>query len=127
MLGPSVVALGVLMHRQIDAIRAHLWPLLVSVTCGSFFSVFLVVVLAGILKLPTELAASLMPLGITTPIAIEVTQVLGGDPAITSVIVIVICLMASRFSPHWLRWYILTDEQAAGPAIGTVSYGIVKA
>src|SRR5690625_627257 len=118
MLGPSVVALGVLMHRQIDAIRAHLWPLLVSVTCGSFFSVFLVVVLAGILKLPTELAASLMPLGITTPIAIEVTQVLGGDPAITSVIVIGIGLMGNLFSPYWLRWFILTDEEAAGLAIG---------
>jgi len=124
MLGPSVVALGVLMHRQIDAIRAHLWPLLVSVTCGSFFSVFLVVVLAGILKLPTELAASLMPLGITTPIAIEVTQVLGGDPAITSVIVIGIGLMGNLFSPYWLRWFILTDEEAAGLAIGTVSHGI---
>src|SRR5690625_5736023 len=70
MLGPSVVALGVLMHRQIDAIRAHLWPLLVSVTCGSFFSVFIVVVLAGILKLLTGLATSLMTLGLTTLIVI---------------------------------------------------------
>lgn len=124
MLGPSVVALGVLMHRQIDAIRAHLWPLFISVSCGSLFSVFLVAVLAGMLKFPTDLAASLMPMGITTPIAIEVSQVLSGEPAITSVIVIGIGLMGNLFSPYWLRWFVLKDEAAAGVAIGTVSHGI---
>lgn len=124
LLGPAVVALGVLMHKQLQSIRSHLLPLILSVAFGSFLSVFMVALLARLLSLPSELAASLIPLGITTPIAIEVTQPLGGDPAITSVVVIGIGLLGNMFSPFWLRWFMIQNEASAGVAIGTVSHGI---
>src|SRR5699024_6036451 len=124
LLGSAVVALGVLMFKQLKSIRNHLFPLILSVACGSFLSVFLVAITARLLSLPADLAASLIPLGITTPIAIEVTQPLGGDPAITSVVVIGIGLLGNMFSPFWLRWFFVENEAAAGVAIGTVSHGI---
>ncbi|MBY5958388.1 LrgB family protein [Membranicola marinus] len=124
LLGPAVVALGVLMYKQMDAIKSRLGPLLIAIACGSLASVFLVAVLAVVLKLPSELAASLLPLGITTPIAIEVSEPLGGDPAITSVVVIGIGLLGNMFSPIWLRWFRITDVGASGVAIGMVSHGI---
>lgn len=124
LLGPAVVALGVLLYKQMKTIKSQLGPLLIAVVSGSFTSVTLVTLLAWVLKLPGELAASLVPLGITTPIAIEVTAPLGGDPAITSVVVISIGLLGNMFSPLWLRWFGITDQGAAGVAIGTVSHGI---
>ncbi len=124
MLGPAVVALGVLLYKQMQMIRTQLVPLIVTVVFGSFLSVTLVALLAVVLSLPAELAASLIPLGITTPIAIEVTQSLGGDPAITSVVVISIGLIGNMFSPLWLRWFRIKNESAAGVAIGIVSHGI---
>lgn len=124
LLGPAVVALGVLLFKQMRMIKANLLPLLLTVVFGSFLSVILVAVLAVLLYLPAELAASLMPLGITTPIAIEVTQPLGGDPAIASVVVISIGLLGNMFSPMLLRWFRIKNESAAGVAIGIVSHGI---
>lgn len=124
LLGPAVVALGVLLYKQMRMIKTQLIPLIVTVTLGSFLSVTLVAFLAVILHLPRELASSLIPLGITTPIAIEVTQPMGGDPAITSVVVIAIGLMGNMFSPLWLRWFKIKNEAAAGIAIGIVSHGI---
>lgn len=124
LLGPAVVALGVLMYKQMNTIKSRIGPLVIAVVCGSLTSVSLVALSASVLKLPAELAASLLPLGITTPIAIEVTEPLGGDPAITSVVVIGIGLLGNMFSPLWLRWFGISDEGAAGVAIGTVSHGI---
>lgn len=124
MLGPAVVALGVLMYKQLKEIRENLGPLLVSVFCGSLLSVILVAVLAKILSLPSEIAASLMPLGITTPIAIEVTQPLGGDPAITSVVVIAVGLFGNMLGPGLLRLMKVSWQPAAGLAIGQTSHGI---
>lgn len=124
MLGPAVVALGVLMYKQLTEIRENLKPLLISVFCGSLLSVTLVAVLAKILSLPSEIAASLMPLGITTPIAIEVTQPLGGDPAITSVVVIGVGLFGNMLGPVLLKGMKVSWNPAAGLAIGQTSHGI---
>lgn len=124
LLSPAVVALGVLLHKQMQSMKNQLFPLLVSVTCGSFLSVMMVAFLAVLLSLPAGLSASLIPLGITTPIAIEVTQPLGGDPAITSVVVISVGLLGNMVSPLWLRWFRIKNNAAAGVAIGTVSHGI---
>lgn len=124
LLDPAVVALGVLLYKQMKTIKSQLGPLLIAVMLGSFTSVALVTLLAWVLKLPGELAASLVPFGITTPIAIEVAEPLGGDPAITSVVVISIGLLGNMFSPLWLRWFRITNHAAAGVAIGTVSHGI---
>lgn len=124
LLGPAVVSLGVLLHKHLQLIRSRLIPLLVSVVLGSLTSVTVVALLATIMKIPAPLAASLIPLGITTPIAIEVTQPLGGDPSITSVVVIAIGLMGNILSPLWIRWFGIRNQASAGLAIGMVSHGI---
>lgn len=125
MLQPAVVALGVLLYKQWIAIRNNLRPLLISVVLSSFLSVFLIIVLAKILSFPTELAASMVPLGITTPIAIAVTEPLGGNPAITSVIIIGVGLLGNMMGPFLLnRVFKIHWYPAIGLAIGQTSHGI---
>src|SRR5699024_5804327 len=84
MLGRAVVALGVLLYKQLPLIKTHFKPLLISIASGSLISLLLVITMAQLLSLPKTLTASLLPLGITTPIAIEVAHSLGGDLSITS-------------------------------------------
>ena len=124
LLGPAVVALGVLLYKHMQSIKSHLLPMLVTVILGSLTSVTMVALLATILKLPETLVASLMPLGITTPIAIEVTVPLGGDTSITSVVVIAIGILGNMMSPLWIRWLGIHHMAAAGLGIGMVSHGI---
>lgn len=124
MLGPAVVALGVLMFKQLPLIRQNLKQLLISIFCGSFLSVLLVAVLARIFSLPDMVAASLLPMGITTPIAIEVTQPLGGSPSITSVVVIAVGLFGNMISPYLLRLFKIDRAPAQGLSIGQTSHGI---
>lgn len=124
MLGPAVVALGVLMFKQLPLIRQNLKQLLISILCGSFLSVLLVAVLAKIFSLPDFVAASLFPMGITTPIAIEVTQPLGGSPSITSVVVIAVGLFGNMISPYLLRLFKIDWAPAQGLSIGQTSHGI---
>lgn len=123
-LGPAVVALGVLLFKHLRTIQSLLKPLLFTVIAGSFMSVSMVAVLSVLLRLPATLAASLLPMGITTPIAIEVTVPLGGDPSITSVVVIMIGLLGNIMGPVWVRWMRIRDHAASGVSIGMVSHGI---
>ena len=124
LLGPAVVSLGVLLYKHLQVIRDRIYPLIITVVLGSLTSVTTVAVLAVVLQIPEALAASLIPLGITTPIAIEVTEPLGGNPAITSVVVIAIGILGNMLSPLWIKWLGIRDEAAAGLAIGMVSHGI---
>src|SRR5690606_908979 len=56
LLGPAVVALGVLLHKHIRSIQSKWMPLVVAVILGSLTSVSLVTLFAFILKLPDHLA-----------------------------------------------------------------------
>ncbi len=124
MLGPAVVSLGVLLYKQLPIIRSHFKSLLLTILCSSCISALSVVVLTGILDLPTKLSASLLPLGITTPIAIEVVKPLEGNPSITSVVVIGVGLFGNLVSPYILRWFKVDWDPAKGLALGQSSHGI---
>lgn len=124
LLEPTIVALGVLLYKQMPIIRANFTPLLISIVSSSFVSALLVMVLATLFKLPQNLMASLLPLGVTTPIAIEVAKSLGGNPAITSVIVLVVGLFGSLISPTLLKCFRIEWLPAKGLALGQSSHGI---
>ena len=76
----AIVALGVPLFLQLKSIRRQLFPLLVSQLAGCVAGIVSVVVTAKWLGASKEIIVSLAPKSVTTPIAMEVTQSLGGIP-----------------------------------------------
>ncbi len=125
MLKPAVVALGVLMYKQWIAIKENFKPLFITILFSSLVSVTSVIILGELFSLPSGLSASLVPMGITTPIAIAVTQPLGGNPSITSVIVIGAGLFGNILGPFFLKKVFRVGwDPALGLAMGQTSHGI---
>jgi putative effector of murein hydrolase len=67
---------------------------------------------------------SSVPKSVTTPIAIEVSRQLNGNPQITIAMVILTGILGASFGTHLLRLAGVRNNGAIGAAIGTSSHGI---
>lgn len=80
-------------------------------------------VLAEWLHLDAQLINSLIPRSITTPIAMNVSQVIGGVPNITAVFVILTGLLGAMLGPLVMRLFRIEGEVARGVLFGTSAHG----
>ena len=87
-LKPAVVALGVPLYRQLESIKKQFMPILLAEVAGCIVGIASVVIVAQILGASREVVMSLASKSVTTPIAIEVTQAIGGIPALTAAVVV---------------------------------------
>ena len=73
-LRPAVVALGVPLYLQLEMIKKQLLPILLSQLAGCIVGVISVVLIAKFMGASQEVILSLAPKSVTTPIAMEVTD-----------------------------------------------------
>ena len=119
-LKPSIVALGVPLYLQISKIKKQLIPLVVSQFAGSLVGVITVCLVAKWLGLSNDIAISLAPKSVTTPIALEVTRMLGGISPIT-----VMAVMTTGFLGNiFLNWFRIKSPMAKGISLGTASHAL---
>jgi predicted murein hydrolase (TIGR00659 family) len=123
-LGPSVVALGVLFYEKFGEIRHNLIPFFISVLSGGIIAIFSVAVIAVLLHAPDIITRSLVSKSVTTPIAIEVTEILKGIPSITAGVVIAVGIFGNAFGPAILKFLGIKSKNALGTALGTAAHGI---
>ena len=82
------------------------------------------VYLAKWMHLSSSLVTSLIPRSITTPIAINVSEVIGGVPNITAVFVIMTGLLGTIIGPSVLKIFHFDNEVARGILLGTSAHGM---
>jgi predicted murein hydrolase (TIGR00659 family) len=123
-LGPSVVALGVLFYEKFNEIKHNFLPFFISVFTGGMIAVFSVVIIAILLHAPDVVTRSIASKSVTTPIAIEVTQILKGIPSVTAGVVIIVGIFGNAFGPGILKLMGIKSKHALGTALGTAAHGI---
>lgn len=124
LLGPATVALAVPLARQVPRLRRSLLPLACALLCGCTAAIVTAVVVAIMLGASPELARTIAPKSATTPIAMAVSEHLGGIPALTAVLVIgtgIFGAISARFLLNALR---VESPAARGLALGVAAHGI---
>jgi predicted murein hydrolase (TIGR00659 family) len=124
LLGPVVVLLAVPLWRQFGAIRALGTGLIVVLLAGAITGIATSAGVALMASAPRELVATLAPKSVTTPIAIELSENLGGVPAITALVVILTGLVGATFGWPLLEALGVSDPRAKGFAIGVGAHAI---
>lgn len=124
MLGMSVVALGYLMYEQVEHLRGQLLPILVSILTGCVVGVLSVVYIARALGADRTILNSIAPKSVTVPIAVAVSEPLGGVVAVTSVVVFLVGIFGSIVGPRLLRLCGIRRPAARGLALGAAAHGI---
>lgn len=89
LLGPATVALAAPLYAQMKRVRALLLPLAVALVAGCLSAAFSAVEIGRALGASEAVVRSLAPKSVTTPIAMGVSEQLGGIPSLTAVMVIV--------------------------------------
>lgn len=123
-LRPAVVALGVPLYLQLETIKKQLLPILLSQLVGCIVGVVSVVLIARWLGAPQEIIYSLAPKSVTTPIAMEVTQTLGGIPSLTAAVVVCVGLLGGILGMKTMQITHIGSPMAQGLSLGTAAHAV---
>jgi predicted murein hydrolase (TIGR00659 family) len=124
LLGPATVALAIPLYRQVQQVRKSLLAITVAVTCGSLTAALTAVGIAWLLGASTQTMLSLAPKSVTTPVAMGISEQLGGLPTLTAVAVILTGIIGAMTATGLLKMLGINNSQAGGLAIGVASHGI---
>ncbi|CAM3334838.1 LrgB family protein [Nocardioides dubius] len=123
-LGPATVALAVPLYRQAAHLRSLLVPMLVAIPIGTVVAVVTGMGLVRALGGDRDLQLTMAPKSATTPIAIGITEQIGGIPALVAVFTIVAGILGAVLAPTVLNLLRIRDRRARGLAMGVVSHGV---
>lgn len=123
-LKPAVVALGVPLYLQLTSIKRQFLPILASQTMGCVAGIVSVVVIAKMLGASNAVIMSLASKSVTTPIAMEVTQALGGIPSLTAAIVVITGLIGAIIGFKTLAVGHVYNPMALGLSMGAASHAL---
>lgn len=124
LLGPATVALAIPLYRQFDRVRRSTLALLVSLTTGSIAAAFSAVFLVKLFGGDLVSVISIAPKSVTAPVAMGITEKLGGLPSLTAVLVILTGILGAVVGPWVLDLVRVRDLRARGFAMGLASHGI---
>ena len=124
LLDPATVALALPLYRQLEKVRRSALAILASLLAGSLTAAVSAVGVAMALDASRETLASLAPKSVTAPVAMGISEALGGLPSLTAVLVILTGILGAAFGPLVLDLMRIRDWRARGFAIGVASHGI---
>ncbi len=123
-LKPAVVALGVPLYKQLESIKKQMLPLLTAEMAGCVAGVVSVVVFAELFGASREVVMSLAPKAVTTPIAMEISQSVGGIPALTAAIVVSTGIFGGMTGFKIVKLGHVKSPIATGLSIGTAAHAV---
>jgi predicted murein hydrolase (TIGR00659 family) len=124
MLGPATVALALPIYANATRIRGAAAGIAAGVAVGATVACASAVGIAWLLGLPNDVLRSIASKSVTTPIAIGISQEIGGHPSLTAVLVITSGIIGAMLSGRLYDWIGLRDWEARGLATGIASHGI---
>ena len=124
LLKPAIVALGVPLYQQMEKIKKQAIPIFASQLIACIIGVFSVVFIAYALGASPEVIVSISPKSATTPIAMEVSRVLGGIPALTAIIVILTGIFGAIVGMGFLKLVRVKSRIAQGLALGAAAHAV---
>jgi predicted murein hydrolase (TIGR00659 family) len=124
LLGPATVALAVPLWHNREAVRRNLLPMCAALVAGCITAIVSAVTIAGALGAPGPVLASLSTKSVTSPIAMALTETVGGIPALAAVLVILAGIFGSVVVTPMMNTLGIRDFAARGFAVGVASHGI---
>jgi putative effector of murein hydrolase len=124
LLGPATAALAVPLYKHRQIVLVYFWPATAGLACGAMATLFAAVILAVSTGLPSIVVRSIGLKSVTAPIAVELAPLIGGDPALTVVLVVGAAILGAMLGPWVLDHVGVRDPVARGLAFGAVATGI---
>ena len=124
LLGPATVALAVPLFRNRHLVARAALPIAASLIAGSLTAAASAMVVGWALGGSREVVLSLAPKSVTTPIAMGISEHIGGSPSLTAVLVIATGIFGAIIARPLLNGLGVRDWRARGFAVGLAAHGL---
>ena len=123
-LAPATAALAVSIYNQRKVLGRYFAPVVIGCFAGSVASMVSAALLCKAFGLEDALVATMLPKSVTTPIAMAVSESLGGIVPVTVAAVILTGILGAMIAPLMVKLFRVKDPIAQGVAIGACSHAI---
>lgn len=124
LLGPATVALAVPLYAQIRNVSRNWLGLGAGALFGSAAAVIFAMAIASLLGASRETVLSMAARSVTMPIALSLTEKIGGTPSLTSALVMLTGILGAATTQAILKLVGINDRKVAGFSLGVVAHGI---
>jgi predicted murein hydrolase (TIGR00659 family) len=124
LLGPATVALALPLWDNLETIRRSVAPILLALIAGSVVAAGSALLLARAFGLPDAVILSLGPKSTTAPVALGISEAIGGIPTLTAVLVILTGIIGAVIVTPVMTLLRIRDWRARGFAVGVAAHGI---
>jgi predicted murein hydrolase (TIGR00659 family) len=124
LLGPATVALGVPLYKYRSRIKKQLSAILTGVVMGSLAGILSAGSIMWMLGGSKQLVLTMLPKSVSSPIAIELSKLVGGIPELSAVLTVLTGLSGSMLGKSFLQRLGIRGSLVIGIATGTAAHGI---
>ncbi len=124
LLGPATVSLAIPLYRQRARLRALALPIGAALLVGVPTASLSAIGIGALFGATRETLVSLAPKSVTAPVAMGISEQLGGLPSLTAVLVVSTGIVGAAFGTGLFRLLRLRDDAVKGFAMGVTSHGI---
>lgn len=123
LLGPATVALAVPLFEQMPKLRRAWFALTVGLLVGVVVAMVSALAIAWLLGASPATIASLAPKSVTTPVAMGISEKIGGIPSLTAVVVVLTGIVAATLGRFVFEALGVGSHAVRGFAIGLAGHG----
>lgn len=124
LLGPATVALGVPLYNNFKRLLTYKRQLVVPLLAGALASPISALLILAYFNVDPLLLKSMISKAITSPIAIDITKLLGGLPALAVLFVLASGITGAAFATGVFSILKVKSDISKGIAIGVSSHAI---
>ena len=124
LLGPATVALAIPIYKKWNLIISNSKAIFLSLMAGSTFAILITFSLSSYLELKDELILSLLPRSVTAPIAMGISEIIGGIPSLTAIITLITGIIGASLGVFVFDLMKLKKMEARGFSLGLASHGV---
>ncbi len=124
LLGPATVSLAIPLYRQRERLRNLVLPIVAALLASIVAAASSAVGLGLLLGADAQTLISLAPKSVTAPVAMGISEKLGGLPSLTAVLVVSTGILGAVLGTGLFRLLGIRDDPIKGFALGATSHGI---
>ena len=124
LLDTAIIALAIPLYQQFFNFKQISKPLLITLIFSAFFASISALGFLFILGSETNNLISLAPKSVTTPIALSIAEKIGGDPSMTTGVVVLTGTIGALFGPIIFKKLNIFDDRVKGFILGISAHGI---
>lgn len=124
LLGPAVVGLAYPLYNQRKLIFQYKSTILLGILVAMVSGLVTVFIMLKLFNVEKSLVLTALPKSITTPVAMQVSETIGGIPSLTAVLVMIAGFVGALLGPLVFKLGKINSPISRGISMGSASHGV---